>query len=164
LTKEWADRLAPHLGVSPSELIFPGASEHRTLTIVGRVGASTDGTIIHDSDQGPFGEISVPIGAIGTEAVVEVTGHSMGMYAPDGSLILYESRFDPPHEDMLGEVCIVGLPDGRALVKRLLRGSRRGFYDLESVVGNTMRDQVVAWAAVVTQVIHPRHARRLRIA
>jgi hypothetical protein len=88
----------------------------------------------------------------------------MGMYAPDGSLILYESRFDPPHEDMLGEVCVVGLLDGRMLVKRLLRGSRRGLFDLESIVGNTMKDQVVTWAAVVTQVIHPRHARHLRMA
>lgn len=133
------------------------------LDIFGRVGASTDGEIIQDTDHGPFAQIEAPIGASGDEAVVEVSGHSMGIYAPDGSLILYESRHTPPHEDMLGEVCVVGLPDGRTLVKRLRRGSRRGLFDLESIVGDTLRDQRVDWAAVVQIVVHPRHARRLRV-
>lgn len=137
--------------------------KERLLPIVGRVGASTDGTVIHATgDQGIFGEIEAPIGARGTEAVVEVAGHSMGLYAPDGSLILYDDRREPPHEDMIGEVCVVGLPDDRVLVKRLRRGSRPGLFDLESIVGETMRDQPIEWAAVVLMVIHPRHARRLR--
>lgn len=165
LTPTWAKRLAPYLGVSPVDIIFPEMSKKpMTLNIVGRVGASTDGQVIQDTDQGPFGEIQAPIGARGTEAVVEVSGHSMGIYAPDGSLILYDNRQDPPNENMLGEVCVVGLPDGRALVKRLMRGSRRGLFDLESVVGETMHDQLVNWAAVVLVVVHPKQAKRLRVA
>ena len=165
ISAEWARRLAPHLGVTPSQLIFPEtAGKPMTLNILGRVGASTDGVVIHESDHGPFGVIQAPIGAKGTEAVVEVDGHSMGIYAPDGSLILYENREDPPQESMLGEVCVVGLPDGRVLVKRLLRGSRKGLFDLESVVGDTLRDQKVNWAAVVLVVVHPKQAKRLRVA
>jgi transcriptional regulator with XRE-family HTH domain len=151
---------ASAFGVQPSDIVDPKVT---ILDIVGRVGASTDGEIIQDTDQGPFAQIEAPIGASGDEAVVEVSGHSMGIYAPDGSLILYDSRHNPPHEDMLGEVCVVGLPDGRILVKRLLRGSKRGLFDLESLVGDTLRDQRVEWAAVVQIVVHPRHARRLRI-
>lgn len=163
LTKDWAERLAPHLGTSPVTLMFPGDEDALKLPIVGRVGASTDGAIIQDTDHGPFGEIEAPIGSRGTEAAVEVSGHSMGLWAPDGSLILYDDRHEPPHEDMLGDVCVVGLPDGRTLVKRLLRGSQRGLFDLESLVGDTLRDNRVEWAAVVLMVIHPRHARRLRL-
>lgn len=165
LTAPWAKRLAPHLGVTPVDLIFPEMSKKPlTLNIVGRVGASTDGEVIQETDHGPFGEIQAPLGARGTEAVVEVSGHSMGIYAPDGSLILYEKRHDPPQDNMLGEVCVVGLRDGRVLVKRLLRGSRRGLFDLESVVGDTLRDQIVEWAAVVLVVVHPKQAKRLRVA
>lgn len=164
LTVPWAERIAPHLGVTPVELMFPKTRPGpKTLPIVGRVGASTDGAVIQDNDHGPFGEISAPLGARGTEVAVEVAGHSMGIYAPDGSLILYEDRQDPPREDMLGEVCVVGLPDGRVLVKRLLRGSKRGLFDLESIVGELMRDQRVEWAAVVSVVVHPRQARKLRL-
>jgi len=164
MTPKWADRLASPLGVTPVEVIFPNAGKPvARLQIVGRVGASVDGAILHETDQGPFGEIIAPVGARGNEAVVEVAGGSMGIYAPDGSLILYNDRRDPPHEDMLGQVCVVGLPDGRALVKRLLRGSKKGHFDLESVVGETMKDQRVEWAAVVQIVIHPQLARRLRV-
>lgn len=163
LTPAWAKKLAPHLGVTAMQIVFPEENGARKkLPIVGRVGASTDGSILQDTDHGPFGEIYAPIGARGTEAVVEVDGGSMGIYAPDGSLILYNDRRDPPQDDMLGQVCIVGLPDGRTLVKKLLRGSKRGLFDLESVVGQTMTDQRVEWAAVVQIVIHPQLARKMR--
>lgn len=117
---------------------------------------------MQDSDHGPFGEILAPVGATGREVAVEVSGHSMGMYAPNGSLILYEQRFDPPQDHMLGHVCVVGLPDGRVLLKRLLRGSKSGLFDLESIVGEILRDEPVEWAAEVAMVVHPSYARRLR--
>lgn len=161
LTGPYIEQAARGFGVQLSEVLEAG--EDVTLPIVGRVGASTDGAVIQATDQGPFGEIQAPIGSRGAEVAVEVAGHSMGLYAPDGSMILYDDRRDPPHEDMLGQVCVVGLPDGRTLVKRLLRGSRRGLFDLESLVGDTMKDQRVEWAAMVLVVIHPAQARRLRL-
>lgn len=161
LSDIYIDRAAKGFGVAPAEVIDETGSVR--LPIVGRVGASTDGAILHDTDHGPFGEIEATAGAMGTEVAVEVVGHSMGLYAPDGSLILYDNRHTPPHDGLLGHMCIVGLPDGRTLVKKLLRGSRRGLFDLESAIGDTLRDQQVAWAAEVLVVVHPRHARRIRI-
>ena len=35
---------------------------------------------------------------------------------------------------------------------------------LDSLVGDTLEDQRVSWAAVVLVVVHPRQARRLRLA
>lgn len=165
LTREWAIRLAPHLNTKPVRILFPDATDDRmVLPIVGKVGASTNGEVLQETDHGPFGEIFAPVGAQGTEVAVDVEGHSMGLYAPDGSLILYSDRKDPPQEYMLGHPCIVGLDDGRVLVKRLLRGSKRGLFDLESMIGDTMKDQRVKWAALVDVVIHPHRAKNLRIA
>lgn len=122
LTVDYARRAARAFGVRASDVTDENV-EH--LPVVGRIGASTSGEIIHDTGQGPYGEIIVPVGAFGTEVAVEVEGHSMGIYAPDGSIIVYDDRRDPPTDDMLGEVCVVGLPDGRVLLKRLLRGRVR---------------------------------------
>lgn len=160
LTVDYARRAAQAFGVRTSDVTDENIEY---LPVVGRIGASTSGEIIHDTGHGPYGQIIVPVGAFGTEVAVEVEGHSMGIYAPDGSLIIYDDRRDPPTEDMLGEVCVVGLTDGRVLLKRLLRGSRRGLFDLESIIGETIRDQIIEWAAVVAMVIHPRQAKKLRI-
>ena len=164
MTKEWAERLAPHLGVSALDLLF-GDDDilAGTLPIVGRVGASTDGSISQETNDGPFGHIEAPMGASGSENAVEVSGHSMGMYAPDGSLILYHPNDTYPPEVLFGEICIIGLQDGRRLVKRLLRGSKRNHFDLESASGDIMRDEAVSWATPVAMVIQPRYARKIRI-
>lgn len=162
LTQQYIQQAAKAFHV-PQAHILDSAEGPTTIPVVGRVGASTDGVIVQDVGQGPFGEIDLPAGATGSEVAVEVQGHSMGIYAPNGSLIIYDDRRDPPSEDMLGEVCVVGLPDGRVLLKRLLRGSRRGLFDLESLIGETMRDQRVEWAAVVALVVHPRRAKLLRV-
>ena len=47
------------------------------------------------------------------------------------------------------------------LVKRLLRGSRAGLYDLESVAGPTRQDARLRWAAHITAIIPPFKARRI---
>ncbi len=159
LNADYIGLAAKAFGVAPSRIL---ADEDKlTIPIVGRVGATPDGAVLQANGDGHLGELEVPAGATGDEAALEVDGYSMGIYAPDGSVILYHDRRDPPTEDMLGEVCVVGLPDGRVLMKRLLRGSQRGLF--ESIVGETIRDQQIEWAGVVSIVIHPRHAKRLRV-
>jgi hypothetical protein len=49
------------------------------------------------------------------------------------------------------------------LVKRLLRGSAPGVYDLESLVGPTRHDARLRWAAHITAIIPPFQARRVLI-
>jgi hypothetical protein len=55
--------------------------------------------------------------------------------ADDGALIYFEDQRTPPTPDMLGHVVVVETDTDEVLVKRLLRGSRPGLYDLESVAG-----------------------------
>jgi hypothetical protein len=58
---------------------------------------------------------------------------------------------------------VVGVDTGEVLVKRLLRGTRKGLYDLESVAGPTRPDAKVLWAAHITAIIPPATARRIII-
>ena len=50
---------------------------------------------------------------------------------------------------------IVQTEDGRVLFKRLLRGSGPELYDLESIVGPTLSDVRLRWAAHYTAIIPP---------
>lgn len=130
-------------------------------TIVGSVGANPDGQVLYEQAY-TTGEIApLPPGATHWAAALHVRGHSMPGFAEDGALIYYEDRRDPPTEDMLGEVAIVGLDTGEVLLKRLLRGSRPGLYDLESIAGPTRRDARVVWAGRISAIIPPWKARQI---
>ena len=59
--------------------------------------------------------------------------------ADDGALIYFEDQRSSPSSDMLGQVVVVETDTDEVLVKRLLRGSAPGLYDLESVAGPTRR-------------------------
>jgi hypothetical protein len=62
---------------------------------------------------------------------------------------------------MLGQIVVVETDGDEVLVKRLLRGSRAGRYDLESIVGPTRHDCALRWAAHITAIIPPYQARRI---
>lgn len=59
---------------------------------------------------------------------------------------------------MLGYVVVVELDTDEVLVKRLLRVSKPGRFDLESLAGPTRRDARLRWAAHVTAIIPPYQA------
>ena len=136
-------------------------SSPRTATIVGRAGASTDGRIMYAESDGGLGAVLLPEGADTESVAVEIEGYSMGFLA-DGALIFYSETHSAPTDDMLGMIVIVGLEDGSVLLKRLLRGSDRGLYDLESINGPILRDQKVQWAAHIDSIVPPWRAKRLR--
>ena len=81
--------------------------------------------------------------------------------ADDGALIYFEDQKTAPTADMLGHVVVVELDTEEVLVKRLLRGSRPGLYDLESIAGPTRQDARLRWAAHITAIIPPFQARRI---
>lgn len=163
LSKDWAERLSPHLGIPAERLIFPSQILQDDVEIVGMAGADTEGHRIYGTGQSGLGYVERIPGATKFTVAVIVRGTSMVPYAADGSIVFYDDRRDPPSDDMLGEVVIVGLEDDQVLLKRLLRGSptKPGHFDLESFNGERMPDQEVAWAAFVSAVIPPRQARKI---
>ncbi len=154
--------LAPALQTTGSWLLEGiGAEENRLVPVIGRVGADPGGEVIYTTGQDSGDLVPVPPGGSANSVALEVSGHSMPWLARDGSLIYFESQRTPPTPDMLGFPVVVETEDGRVLVKRLLRGSRPGYYDLESERGETIADVRIVWAAEITAIIPPRQARRI---
>lgn len=154
------------------EWLYSGAGPMRgdadMVQIIGRVGADTEGKVVRTLAQDAGDMAPRPTGGTTKAVALEVDGHSMRGFADDGALVYFEDQHTPPTEDMLGEVVVLQIATGEhetddadVLVKRLLRGSKDGHYDLESIVGPTMRDVRVRWAAEIIQIIPPKQARRL---
>jgi SOS-response transcriptional repressor LexA len=141
----------------------PAASGRETgeIPVVGRVGANPEGTVLFALGQDPAELAPVPPGGTDKARALKVVGHSMTGLADDGALIYFEDQRTAPTPDMLGQVVIVETDTDEVLVKRLLRGSRSGLYDLESIAGPMRRDARLRWAAHITAIIPPFQARRI---
>jgi transcriptional regulator with XRE-family HTH domain len=157
---------AAAFGVRP-EWLYDAAGPMRPMVepgyvpVVGMVGANPDGVVLFALGQEPTDLAPIPPGGTEKAAALRVAGHSMRGVADDGALIYFEDQRTPPTPDMLGHVVVVETDTDEVLVKRLLRGSRPGLYDLESVAGPTRRDARLRWAAHITAIIPPYQARRI---
>jgi transcriptional regulator with XRE-family HTH domain len=142
LTKEWAERLAPHLNVTAEELLFP----RRTVPLVGYVGAGSLAHYFGEGD-GNLGEVEAPDNATEKTVGVEIRGESLGVML-DGWVAYYDEVREAPTPDMIGKLCVVGLYDGRVLIKKLEKGQLPKHYNLLSQ-DPPIYDAEVVWAAVV---------------
>jgi transcriptional regulator with XRE-family HTH domain len=160
-----AEKLAPILGTTLGYLLTGEGlmqAGEQLVPILGHVGADSDGTIIYATGQENGDLVPVPPGGSGLSRGLEVRGHSGGDFAPQGSIIYFDDQRNPPTPDMIGYPCVVATDDDRVLLKRLLKGSRQGLYDLESISGPTLSDMRLLWAALVTFVAPPHQARKIR--
>ena len=131
------------------------------VPIIGRIGADPEGVVLFATGQDAGDLAPIPPGGTHKAVALRIVGHSMRGLADDGGLIYFEDQHTPPTSDMLGHVVVVEIDTGEVLVKRLLRGSRTGRFDLESVVGPTRHDCRLRWAAHITAIIPPHQARRI---
>jgi transcriptional regulator with XRE-family HTH domain len=137
------------------------AAEAGLVPVVGRVGANPEGLVLFATGDDPAELVPLPPGGAERAVALRVVGHSMRGVADDGGLIYFEDQKTAPTPDMLGHVVVVETDTDEVLVKRLLRGSRPGLYDLESVAGPTRHDARLRWAAHITAIIPPFQARRI---
>lgn len=161
-----AKEYAAAFGVRPEWLYdaagpMQGSAEPGFVSVVGRVGANPEGVVLFATGQDPAELAPIPPGGTDKAAALKVVGHSMRGVADDGALIYFEDQRTPPTPDMLGHVIVVETDTDEVLVKRLLRGSRPGLYDLESVAGPMRHDARLRWAAHITAIIPPFQARRI---
>lgn len=129
--------------------------------IVGRVGASSNGAVLFAQGQPGNELVPLPPGASDKAVALQVVGQSMPGLADEGALIYFEDQRTPPSPDMLGHIVVAELDSDEVLVKRLLRGSKPGRYNLESFVGETRENVKIRWAAHVTAIVPPFQARRI---
>lgn len=161
-----AKEYASAFGVRPEWLYdalgaMRGPAAAGLVPIVGRVAASPEGAVLYATGQDAGDLAPIPPGGSDQAVALQVVGHSMRGMADDGALIYFEDQRTPPTADMLGHVVVVEVDTDEVLVKRLLRGSRAGVYDLESLAGPTRHDARLRWAAHITAIVPPYQARRI---
>lgn len=162
---EKAKTYAKAFGVRP-EWLFEGqgperGKENETVRIVGYVGADPSGTVLYATGQESYDTVPLPPNGSPTARALEVRGYSMPFFADDGSVIYFDDQHTHVPKEWLGHVVVVELDTDEVLVKRILRGSEPGLYELESLGAPPRRDVRVRWVAVITAVVPPLEARRM---
>lgn len=136
-------KIAPALEVPTAELVI-GALE---VPLVGSVGAGSAMSFFGTADS-PDEMVPACPGATESTVAVEVRGTSLGELF-DRWLVYYDEVRTPPTSDLIGRLCVVGLPDENVLVKKLRRGHLPDRYSLFSNVEPPIYDVEVVWAARV---------------
>lgn len=144
LTEEWIRRAATALGVPPGALLDRG-----TVPLIGSVGARGEVEVLEMSR---VGAVEAPPESSPSMVAITVTAGPLAGIADEGWLIYYEDRRKPATDDLIGTLCVVGLPDGRTMVRKLLKGRTPGLYHLHATGGDPMYDQPVQWAAKVAWI------------
>lgn len=125
----------------------------RSVPVVGKVGAGARAFFF--DDQGDLDEVDPPTGTSDETVAVEVEGDSMGS-SFNGWLVFYDDVHRPVRDNLLGHLCVVGLDDGRILVKTLRRArGKPGLFHLLSNNEPPITDVEVQWAAKV-RLMKPR--------
>jgi transcriptional regulator with XRE-family HTH domain len=146
LTNHYISIAARAFGVTEADVI----SQPRTVPLVGYVGAGAEAHF-YASDQGEFDQVPAPEGATDSTVAAEIRGDSLGPFF-DQWLVFYDDVRTPPTDDLIGKLCVVGLEDGRVLIKKLRRGSLDGAFTLQSQFEPPIYDVFLEWAAPVNTV------------
>jgi hypothetical protein len=117
------------------------------IPIEGYVGAGSDAHF-YSHDNGPVDYVAPPENINGIKAAVEIRGDSLGAFFA-GWLVFYSQKLDAPFEQGLGRLCVVGLADGRVLIKKIARGNLHGRFNLYSQFEPPIYDADILWAAKV---------------
>ena len=149
LSDVWIARAAAAFGIDAGEVI----TDRRALVpIAGYVGAGSEAHL-YGNAQGPLDEVPAPDDATPQTVAVEVRGDSLGAFFA-GWLAFYDDVRSPLTDDLLGRLCVVGLEDGRVLVKMVARSRTAAhLFDLSGQFGEPIRDVAVQWAAPVKSIV-----------
>jgi transcriptional regulator with XRE-family HTH domain len=128
-------------------------SDTPPVLIVGNVGAGSEAHF-YEEGQGPFDEAPTIEGASESTVAVEIQGNSLGPLF-DRWIAYYDDLRSPPTPDLVGHLCIVGLTDGRVLIKKIARARGNNHFDLWSNAEGPMFDVIIKWGARV-KAIRPR--------
>ena len=150
LSDKWIERAADAYGIDPGEIVSDGRKN--LVPIAGYVSAGSEMTLFADG-QGNHGEVEAPEGSSARTIAVEIRGESLGPFF-NGWIVFFDDVRSPVTDDIIGQLCVVGLRDGRVLIKRLIRS--RGASDLFHLYGqfgDPILDVPLAWAAKVKSVM-----------
>lgn len=161
LSVKHLDRFAQAFGVPREDILSSKARPE--VPIVGLAGAGPDASVIYGEGQGTSDMAPAPPLWSPSTVALEVRGNSMRGIAYDGWFVYYDDVRGELTDDMIGQPCVLGLPDGRVVVKIPYFGRSPGTFDLESAnqAVDTMRGERIDWACLVTAIVPRRAASRL---
>lgn len=136
--------ISDFLQVPFSTLVAPGL-----VPLVGFVRAGAD-EVNYADGQGPFDLVPAPPETTDETVAVVVRGGSMAGRADEGDLVYFDRRERAPTDDMIGRLCVIGLMDGRVVVKKLHRSNSSWL--LISTSADPLIVDSVAWAAPVAWI------------
>lgn len=156
VSSQTVGKLAPVLRTTPGWLLdAAGDSDieqpegQRQVPIVGQVGA---GSAAYYVPSGELGETDPPDSSSPDTVAVIIRGESLGPVF-NGSLLFYDDVRRPVTQDLEGRLCVVGLADGRILVKKLRKApGRRRYHLLSNTSEDVITDVEVEWAARVKTI------------
>ena len=122
-----ADEIAmvsEYLGIEPPRLIGGGPLRPPKAPLIGYVGAGAVAHFYADG-QGPFDDVDAPLNSRPSTVAVQIRGHSLGALF-DNWLVFYDDIRNPPDDSPVGRMCVVGVSDGRVLIKALKRSPNTG--------------------------------------
>jgi hypothetical protein len=120
------------------------------VPVIGYVGA---GSAAHFYDVPPshLDEVTGPADANESTVALEIRGESLGPFF-NRWYLFYDDLRRPMTPDLIGQLCVVGLPDRRALVKQVQRGSDLGLYNLHSATEKPVLDVKIEWGSTVHSI------------
>lgn len=134
----------------PATIAYLGLDK---VPIVGRVSAGSQ--MIFSGETGEWERVPAPLGSTEKTVAVEIWGTSLGPLF-DRWLVFYDRVERPVTKALIGKLCVVGLPEGEVLVKRIKASRTRGLFHLESnTTDPPLLDREISWAARV-KLIAPR--------
>jgi len=151
VSPEW---LLMGIGPGPDGTILePGEPEPSPLpkvSVIGYVGAGSSAHF-YEVDAQEFDEVAAPEGSTPSTVAVEIKGDSLGSFF-NRWLVFYDSVHHPMTQDLVGELCVVGLEDGRVLIKQIQRGRTRELFNLISATEKPIQDVRIKWVARVNSI------------
>ena len=159
--RDSADNYARRFGVSLEWLLTGKGPKQRQLrpldtesdrqvNLVGYVGAGA--ATYFFAEDAPLDEVSAPIGSTDATVAVEIRGDSLGSFF-DRWLVFYDDVRRPITTDLLNKLCVVGLADGRILIKKIQRSKAKGLFHLLSQTEDPILDVEIDWAAKVKNMV-----------
>lgn len=124
------------------------------VPVVGYVGAGAGAHYYQVDNPSELERVQAPKESTKKTVAVEVKGDSLGPLF-NRWLVYYDDVHSPVTPDLIGRLCVVGLPDDRILVKQIRQSRKfRGMFDL---ISNRPDEPVIegveiAWAAKVTDM------------
>lgn len=122
----------------------PSNDDIRTVRLIGYIGA---GQTIYPLDDGADDRVEAPSDAKPSTVAAKIRGDSMLPLFHENWLIYWSKSL--PVEDMINQLCVVQVADGRLLVKTLRRGSEHGLWTLTSFNASDIEDVEVDWVAPI---------------